>query len=122
MCGCFKGGGTVFRKGSELNFVLSLMQGCSRELIVYTDIIVEVYTTQLSIRKHVSSYVRGVIPASSQVLSDPGGFIRRYRDRWTLTLSPLFLRDLDDGLLHLRVRYLNASYEVEDVLPLVKLC
>lgn len=106
----------TFHREDKLVFELTFMNGESVASISNTDIEVTIFTSQLSPRKHVTSYVRPGEDASLQIPSDAGGSITRYSDHWVLELGPEILSDLDRGVLMLKILYIGDTYRTTSMI------
>ena len=111
--------GTFYRE-DRLVFELTFMNGGSVASLANTDIEVTIFTSQLSPRKYITSYVRPVEDGSIQIPSDAGGSIVRYADHWVLTLEPEILADLDRGVLMLKVLYVGDTYRTTSMIQTSK--
>ena len=106
----------TFYRADRLVFELTFMNGESVASIANTDIEVTIFTSQLSPRKYITSYVRPAGDGSIQIPSDAGGSIARYADHWVLTLEPEILADLDRGVLMLKVLYVGDTYRTTSMI------
>lgn len=106
----------AFYREDRLVFELTFMNGESVASLANTDIEVMIFTSQLSPRKYITSYVRPVEDGSIQIPSDVGGSIVRYADHWILTLEPEILADLDRGVLMLKVLYVGDTYRTTSMI------
>lgn len=103
----------IIDRSSTRAWEFKLMHGQDVLSLDNVDIVVEVYTSQLSPRLHVYSIVSN---DANTPVSDDGGEIRRNRGSWTLILSPSFLTKLDVGVLTFRVLYTADKFSCVNVI------
>ena len=103
----------IIDRSSTRAWEFKLMHGQDVLSLENVDIVVEVYTSQLSPRLHVYSIVSN---DANTPVSDDGGEIRRNRGSWTLILSPSFLTKLDVGVLTFRVLYTSDKFSCVNVI------
>ncbi len=99
---------------SETNtFSMELMLGSEVQSLEEVDIVVLVYTSQLSPRLHVASVYADWIAGKTQ---DEKAYIARTSNSFTLVLTPDFLRQLPTGMLTFSINYTKGRMRVTNVI------
>lgn len=91
---------TPFYASEDLKFAFSLMKGAEVQDLSEVDIILEVYTSQLSPRRFAASFY-----LQPDRVTTEGVVIKRAVDGFKVSLRPAFLKTLPSGVLTFVIRY-----------------
>jgi len=107
---------TPFYASEDISFDLRLMQRAEAQKLSEYDIYVEIFTSQLSLRKTVMSVVSN--PDNQKDIE--GADIIRYPDHFVLNLHPALLKVFPTGVLTLAIRYRSENSMITNVLTTEK--